>query len=38
MAEIDVKFMNGNRKLAKNMGVTIKPNKKSTKKSATKKK
>lgn len=37
MAEIDVKFMKGNRKLAKNMGMTVKPGKKGTKKSATKK-
>lgn len=38
MAEIDVKFMKGNRKTAKAMGVTIKPTKKSAKKSTSKKK
>ena len=35
MAQIDVKFMKGDRKLAKQMGNTYKPKKKST---ATKKK
>ena len=37
MAEIDVKFMKGNRDLVKQMGNKIKPTKKGTKKSTKKK-
>ena len=38
MAEIDVKFMKGNRDLVRQMGNKIKPKKTTTKKTATKKK